>query len=215
MVVYKTTNLVNGKIYVGKDSKNKPTYLGSGMILKQAIEKYGKENFKKEILEYCSDLEILEEREIYWISELNSIEDGYNITIGGTGGDTKTNNPIPNNSGFPKGHVPWNKGTKGICKAWNKGKIGYMGANKTSYKSGEEHPFYGKKRDPKIYEKIISTRKKNGNIGKGLNKPVRNIEDNKEFDSCKEAAKYYNITSDKVTYSCRTKWKKSKFRFIE
>jgi hypothetical protein len=35
MIIYKTTNLVNGKYYVGKDEKNNPEYLGSGKILEQ------------------------------------------------------------------------------------------------------------------------------------------------------------------------------------
>ena len=37
MIVYKTTNLINGKIYVGKDSNDNPNYLGSGQIIKSAI----------------------------------------------------------------------------------------------------------------------------------------------------------------------------------
>ena len=51
MVIYKTTNLLNGKFYIGKDEKNNPEYLGSGKILKQSISKHGVEQFKKEILE--------------------------------------------------------------------------------------------------------------------------------------------------------------------
>jgi hypothetical protein len=49
MIIYKTTNLINGKMYVGQDSHNNPLYLGSGKVLGLAIEKYGIENFKKEI----------------------------------------------------------------------------------------------------------------------------------------------------------------------
>ena len=45
-VIYKTTNLITGKIYVGQDSRDNPQYLGSGIILSYAIKKYGKENFK-------------------------------------------------------------------------------------------------------------------------------------------------------------------------
>ena len=47
--VYKTTNLVNNKIYIGvhKTSKPNDTYIGSGKILADAILKYGKENFVK------------------------------------------------------------------------------------------------------------------------------------------------------------------------
>lgn len=92
MVIYKTTNLINGKIYIGKDVRNLNCYLGSGKLLKKAIEKYGKNNFVKEIIEVCDNLIELSEREKYWIKELNSIKNGYNLTEGGTGGDTFTNN---------------------------------------------------------------------------------------------------------------------------
>lgn len=51
--IYKTTNLVNGKIYVGK--RQMPhfddSYYGSGTVFKAALKKYGKANFKREILE--------------------------------------------------------------------------------------------------------------------------------------------------------------------
>jgi hypothetical protein len=45
MIIYKTTNIINGKYYVGKDINNSESYLGSGVLLKRAIKKYGKENF--------------------------------------------------------------------------------------------------------------------------------------------------------------------------
>jgi len=90
MVVYKTTNLLNGKIYVGKKEGDDPSYIGSGYILKKAIAKYGKENFKKEILETCGSREELVEREIFWIKELNATDPdiGYNVAEGGNGGNT-------------------------------------------------------------------------------------------------------------------------------
>jgi group I intron endonuclease len=90
MVIYKTTNLVNGKYYVGKDAANNPLYLGSGLLISQAIKKYGKENFKKEILESCITIEYLNEREKYWIKTLNATNRkiAYNLTEGGSGGPT-------------------------------------------------------------------------------------------------------------------------------
>jgi group I intron endonuclease len=93
-IIYKTTNTYNGKIYIGKDKHNDPTYFGSGVILSQAIKKYGKEHFQKEVLEECDD-SIVDSREIYWISLLNSFDRkiGYNLTKGGTGGDTTTMHP--------------------------------------------------------------------------------------------------------------------------
>jgi len=88
MVIYKTTNLVNGKIYIGQDSNNNPKYLGSGMLLHRAIKKYGIDNFKKEILEECYNKKELDEKEKYWIKSYDSTNEniGYNISEGGTGG---------------------------------------------------------------------------------------------------------------------------------
>jgi group I intron endonuclease len=69
--------------------------LGSGKILKLAIKQYGKENFKKTILEVCHTEEELNIREKYWIEQLNCREDplSYNIGEGGHGGDNITFNP--------------------------------------------------------------------------------------------------------------------------
>lgn len=49
-IVYITENLVNGKKYVGSHKNNDPKYLGSGVLIKKAIAKYGKENFKRTTL---------------------------------------------------------------------------------------------------------------------------------------------------------------------
>lgn len=87
-IVYKTTNLINGKMYIGVDSKNDENYYGSGKILKKAISKYGTQNFKKEIIK---EFESIEEAYIYekeYISEMNAVssENFYNIQEGGKGG---------------------------------------------------------------------------------------------------------------------------------
>lgn len=85
MIIYKTTNLINGKIYIGQSNANDPNYLGSGTTILKAINKYGKENFIIEILEICGDKEQLNIRETYWIKFFNStnIDIGYNIRPGG------------------------------------------------------------------------------------------------------------------------------------
>lgn len=92
MIVYKTTNLVNGKIYVGQDLNNNEKYLGSGKIFKLALKKYGENNFKKETLENCSSKDELNEKEIFWIEKLDSRNRniGYNIS---SFGNTLTTNP--------------------------------------------------------------------------------------------------------------------------
>lgn len=74
MIVYITENLINGKKYIGKDSKNNSKYLGSGRLLLEDIKIYGKENFKKSIIEYCIDDEELSIRESFWIKEYNALE---------------------------------------------------------------------------------------------------------------------------------------------
>lgn len=219
MVIYKTTNLINGKFYIGKDVKNKKTYLGSGKILKQAIDKYGKENFKKEILEYCIDLVHLDEREIYWIDKYNAIENGYNLTEGGTGGDTWKNNKLEVH--WNVGRTAWNKGIPmedGLkVKMSKKIKSLNLGANKTSYKAGKDHIMYGVKQKNETIQKRVEARKKNGSykgVGVFAPKQVKNIEDGMIFSSSQTAANYYGLKRDHVYNSCRKESKKGKFRFV-
>lgn len=91
MIIYKTTNLINNKFYIGQDTKNNPSYFGSGIKLKLAIKKYGKNNFVKEILEYCETQEQLNEQEKFWIKKTNAIELGYNLAEGGFGVSNMSN----------------------------------------------------------------------------------------------------------------------------
>lgn len=88
-LIYCTTNLIDGKKYIGKQwQDNKHYYLGSGLYLQRAVQKYGKKNFKKEILESnIYDYDLLSEREKYYIKlydALNS-DEYYNLTEGGDG----------------------------------------------------------------------------------------------------------------------------------
>jgi len=98
-IIYKTTNLINQKIYIGSDTKNNgngnPNYLGSGILLKKAIKKYGIKNFSKEIIFFCESMEELKNKESETIKFYNSNNRaiGYNISDGYWGGDTLTNHP--------------------------------------------------------------------------------------------------------------------------
>lgn len=93
--IYCITNKINNKTYIGqrKCPKNKlpeeDDYMGSGELIKKAIQKHGLENFSKIILE--SGIETKKEvdkREIYWIAEYKKIGKAeYNILVGGTGGN--------------------------------------------------------------------------------------------------------------------------------
>jgi len=95
MQIYKITNLLNGKIYIGKDTLSNKNYMGSGVLIKRAIKKYGLDSFKKEVIFETSDYNELSESEKYWISLYSSTDrkTGYNISDGGDGGDTLSNNP--------------------------------------------------------------------------------------------------------------------------
>lgn len=90
-LVYKTTNLINGKIYVGIDSKNNSNYLGSGLLLVKAVKKYGKENFIKETVARCDTKDKLIFLEKFYIDFFKTKRpNGYNISDGGIGGDNSS-----------------------------------------------------------------------------------------------------------------------------
>ena len=95
MNVYKITNKINNKIYIGQtiqrvnkrfsahirnSKKPKPN-----MLIARAIKRYGEKNFFIEEIEKCNSIKQLNEREIYWIKKLNSKNRkiGYNLTDGG------------------------------------------------------------------------------------------------------------------------------------
>lgn len=91
--IYKITNLINNKIYIGKtvssiayrwDQHKSAAKHGVEWYLYNAIRKYGEDNFKIEQIEEIKD-ELLNEREQYWIKYYNSYKEGYNMTIGGDG----------------------------------------------------------------------------------------------------------------------------------
>jgi len=86
---YITTNIITGKQYVGDHSTNnlEDGYLGSGTYLLRAIKKYGKENFRKKILEFFSSKSLAFSNQEKWINEYNTLSpNGYNLSpVGGIG----------------------------------------------------------------------------------------------------------------------------------
>lgn len=93
--LYKTTNLLNGRYYIGMHSTKNPNdgYLGSGKRLKAELSKYGKENFKREILEELSTRTELEQREAAVVTAA-LLKDPLclNLKNGGEGGGRLWNN---------------------------------------------------------------------------------------------------------------------------
>lgn len=85
-IIYKITNNINGKIYVGMHSTQdiNDTYMGSGTNIKAAIKKYGIENFKREILQHCSSYEeMMSAEQLIVNEEFIKRKDTYNLIIGG------------------------------------------------------------------------------------------------------------------------------------
>ena len=145
-LVYQITNLVNGKVYVGKHSTKDPydNYMGSGLEIGRAIKKYGIENFTKEIL-FCFDKEsdaFLKEGELV-TQEFVNRDDTYNMIVGGKGFSSEDiigeKNPM-----YGKKHSQETK-AKMSEQHWNC--------------SGEKNPMYGKKHSQETKEKMTKAKK--------------------------------------------------------
>lgn len=217
MHIYKTTNLLNGKIYVGQTSKNLDTdYLGSGKVLIKAVKKYGKSAFKREIIEECVSKEQMNEREKYWIQYFDSINrnKGYNVSIGGEGGNLgdKVNKKI---SKSMKGKIS----VKDI-----NGNVFSISANDDRFASGElvgvqkgmvpynkgvpmSESQKQKMRVPKSKEHIENMSK--SKIGKGV-KPIICLNNGVKYNSIKEAAEKLGLTVPNVVAVLKGRAKKTK-----
>jgi group I intron endonuclease len=118
MYIYKITNQLNGKAYVGLKTltvEESTDYYGSGKLIQLAIEKYGKENFTKEILERGVDsFDELCSLERHYIVLHDTKINGYNMTDGGLGmyGYTPTEEHRKNMSDSISGEKHPQYGTK-------------------------------------------------------------------------------------------------------
>lgn len=214
--IYKYTNLINNKIYIGqtkmsleKRAVNGHNYKGS-IHFYNAIQQYGWDNFKGDILEEVETVEMANEKEKYYISLYNSTNPdiGYNITSGG-----------------------WN------CEMSEEIKRVISDKAKERYKHPENNPMYGKKHSEESLEKMREKKRGSNNpmygkqlseeskkkisqshIGKKIDnsywtdeyreqhskrtkesakqwsKKILCIEDNIVFNSITETAKYYGVS---------------------
>lgn len=101
MIIYKATNIITNKVYIGKTVKTldarKSAHIRASKkhkhtsIFYNAINKYGEDNFNWEIIKICESLEDLNESEKEYIRLFR--DNSYNINSGGRGGDNFTFNP--------------------------------------------------------------------------------------------------------------------------
>lgn len=205
MYIYKVTNTINGKIYIGLCT-NQPheseDYLGSGVLILKAISKYGKENFRKEILEQgIENIQKLNEREIFWIEKHNSIDRnvGYNISEGGSGtkGVKKTLEEKERLRNLNLGKKQSTetiekraKKTRGLKRTEEtRRKISTYYKNKFSDPSS--HPMYGKKHSEE-------TRKKMSESHKGIPGKIPSEETRKKMSESQKGKKLSKETKEKI-----------------
>lgn len=238
MYLYKITNNLNGKIYIGiHGAKNlKKSYMGSGKAIKQAINKYGKTNFTKEILEQFDNYEDLLKREREIVNEVFiKREDTYNMIVGGKGVGCGENHPMfgttrPEHAKWMKNHAH-NKGKKcpqhvkdAISKS-NKGRKHSNLTNKKKGKSGKENYFYGTQMakgkrwvNNGIISKLVDPKTFDlngwafGRLNVNQEKRVLQIDANTKkiidnFSSLKEAGEKTGIAASSISSCCNNKLK--------
>jgi len=212
-IVYKITNLINGKIYIGQTKRDfevrwkEHCRIDEGLIVDCAINKYGKQNFDHWVMVRCDSLEEMNHREEYYIRLFNSTNKniGYNISKGGNNREVseETRNKLSaskmgeNNPMF--GKIPSEETRKKISIA-NSGENNYMfgkspseetRAKMSASKMGETHPLFGKTRSEE-------TRKKISNAKNSVKIAIFCPELNKNFESINQAARFINCNPSSV-----------------
>jgi hypothetical protein len=176
--IYKTTNLLSGRYYIGMHSTDdlNDGYLGSGTLLRRSINKHGKENFKIEILEFVNSREELaaREKEIVSLQEIAKKE-CMNLKVGGEGGLSNEEHRknfieagkknIVNSTAIRKENIKVVRKTEWYRELMSK-------AQKKSYET-REGTFKGKRHSEQTKSKMSNAKK-----GKGL------AEENTQYGTC-------------------------------
>lgn len=186
-IVYKTTNMHNGKIYIGSHKAEvlEDGYLGSGTILKHALKKHGTTNFRRENLFVFNSAEQMFEKEAELVTEeFVKRSDTYNMKIGGFGGWDHIDN---------RGRIFSDESRK------------KMSETKSKIFVGEGNPFYGKEHTT---ETIESIRKKSLEIAKSRyeNSVAGGTHINSSVGSCPHCGKQGQLRAMKRWHfeNCKT-----------
>ena len=92
MIIYKITNKLNGRVYIGQTVRTleyrwkQHCRAKDNTVFHKALRKYGPENFTVEQIDIACTLDELNKKEKYWIEYYHSVKDGYNMTEGGRSG---------------------------------------------------------------------------------------------------------------------------------
>lgn len=168
--VYKITNTINGKHYIGKHQTKdlNDGYMGSGKLIKLAIKKYGVDNFHKEILHVCStekEMELIEKILVVPDSEIS-----YNLAKGGHGSWSYFRNTYPNGMSGKKQTDKQRKiAREYMVKLRNKPEYSQMlsDGQKRRYLT-KPNPFKGKKHTQETLDKISNSNKGKSPWNKGI-----------------------------------------------
>jgi hypothetical protein len=147
-IVYKITNIVNEKIYIGvhRTIDIDDNYFGSGVALKNAIKKHGINNFQKEVLfVFDNESEMFEKEKEIVNEEFVKRSDVYNLTIGGFGSWAHIDSSGENN--------PMHK-SKGRSWKDNKSQQEIDDINKKRGSSGEKNGMFGKTHTDEVKQKL-------------------------------------------------------------
>ena len=219
--VYKTTNNKNGKIYIGQHSTENidDGYLGSGVILQKAIEKYGKENFQREIIAWVDTKEDLNHAEEFFIKHyIQKVgkKNMYNVAeIAGGGWNKgipfseeskkKISAALKGNENS-KGHPSWNKGIHLTEETKRKISDAHKGIHHTEETKkkmsealkGHESAFKGHKHTEEAKKKISDIHKNRPDQSKS----VLCVETNTIYPSVSEACRQTGVDRGSISSAC-------------
>jgi group I intron endonuclease len=175
--IYKITNNVNGKVYIGQTSQgirkrwSQHCCDGACPKLHKAIIKYGKKNFSVQRIDVAYSKEEANQKEMYWIEQYDSAnhDNGYNLSLGGAFGN-------------------FNKETR---------------AKMSDSHKGEKNYFYGKHHSEECRARMAELKKgvyTDGNHPRA--KKVICVETGEVFDTIKEAAQKHGLSPQKISLVC-------------
>jgi len=204
--LYKTVNQVNGKFYIGVhkeyDYPKLDDYLGSGVALKIAIKKHGRENFIREIIHiFDNPKDAFEFEELVVDKEFIKRRDNYNMSIGGCGvGFCEKSHSIKTKEKLKNIHINKPK-TKEHREKISASLTGKQYPNR----SGKNHHMFGKHHSDSTKNKM-----KLSHIGIKIKRSdgKKCIIDDIEYSSFGEASRSLNIKRNTLCYRIKSKSKK-------